>query len=335
MDYQREFDAAANLPGAPGAHAAGGKRPATRKAASGQDGWQGDRRDGQVYLYYQPKVELAVNIALKTQRPLLLLGPSGSGKSSLAMNVARRLGRRYCEATITSNMTYGDLICRFDMVRRLGDAQASGALKPDDHYIEPGPLWWAFDPESAARRGHAPGAADPPPAARDPSPLAGARAVLLLDEIDKAEPDVPNNLLVALGSFRFDLPWIGQTVVAAGGAPLIVITSNNERELPPAFIRRCIVLHLEAPSRDSLVQIAIAHFGPSVKTLAQQVASLVPDAVPATRNTEAGPSTAEYLDAVKACRELGIRPSAGDGVWEALRRVVWDKSRARPEGGTP
>src|SRR5689334_2156221 len=119
----------------------------------------GDRRDGLGYVYHDPKIALAVNVALATFRPLLIFGPSGSGKSSLAPSVARILRRRYYEQVITSRTQARDLLWQFDTLRRLSDAEA-GRLDPDDRskeqvarYITPGVLWWALDPASARLRG--------------------------------------------------------------------------------------------------------------------------------------------------------------------------------------
>src|SRR5215471_3736570 len=173
---------------------------------------KGDRRDGLVYLY-TPAIELAVNVALATARPILLRGPSGSGKSSLAKNVALRLKRRYYEEVITSRTQHSDLLWHFDLLRRFHDSQIENGLKQDADYLEPRSLWWAFDPDSARQRGlSAPKKPEAP--ALDPSHTKGAEAVVLVDEIDKADPDVPNNLLVILGSLEFTPTGSGDSVTA-------------------------------------------------------------------------------------------------------------------------
>jgi len=228
-----------------------------------------DRRDGEVYVYGgSEQIVLAVNVALATGRPLLVFGPAGSGKSSLAANIARTMNWRYYEAVITSRTQAQDLLWTFDVVARLSDAtsRASDARSPARdaqdmyRYVEPGVLWWAFDSASAARRGRAIEAPDA--SLHDPRQgPPGGPAVVLLDEIDKADPDVPNNLLVPIGSLSFTVRETG-TEVRAMTIPLLVITSNEERDLPPAFLRRCIVLRLPMPSVDLLVSIAISHYGP-------------------------------------------------------------------------
>src|SRR5262245_26922047 len=110
-----------------------------------------DRRDGRVYVMPE-EVELAVDVALATGRPLLLRGEPGSGKSSLAAYLARMRGWRYYEHVVTSRTKAEDLLWTYDHVRRLSDAQVrdKGTALVDQHYVTPGPLWWAFDPASAA-----------------------------------------------------------------------------------------------------------------------------------------------------------------------------------------
>src|SRR5687767_11401181 len=104
----------------------------------------GDRRDASVYVY-DDHIRMAVNVALAAERPLLVTGPPGSGKSSLALNVALTLGRHYSEEVITPRTQARDLLWRFDALRRLRDAQAN-VLKPDDEYIDEGVIWEAFQP---------------------------------------------------------------------------------------------------------------------------------------------------------------------------------------------
>lgn len=307
---------------------------------------QPDRRDGAIYEM-TGRLHLAVEVALTTGRPLLLRGEPGTGKSSLAPYVARRLGWRYYEHVVTSQTGASDLLYRFDAVRRLGDAQLPDRLRPDHHYLEPGVLWWALDRASAAMRGSpdAPPAAEPHPeinAGRDPG-----RAVVLIDEIDKAHPDVPNGLLTVLGSNRFEVPYLNAAVTPAMAlrpretAPvetsplLVVLTTNEERELPSAFTRRCLVWTLTHPDIDHLVRIARRHFGTAdrpfadadvalARALAVRLEELRTGADPHTRR----PSTAEFLDAFRACRAQGVRPEASDARW----RLIEQLTLAKPEG---
>jgi MoxR-like ATPase len=294
----------------------------------------GDRRDGLVYVYNE-KIELAVNVALATRRPMLLRGPSGSGKSSLARNIARRLGWWYYEQVITSRTQARDLQWNFDTLRRLSDAQARQLKRVTNSYIEPGVLWWAFDPVDAKRRGHnsAQGAVisakDPGSAPDKGKPVASGKggAVVLLDEIDKADPDVPNNLLVPLGSLQFKVVETGITVEVRATRPLLMlITTNDERVLPNAFMRRCVVLELDPPDEALLIEIAKQHFGKDANkiydTIAKRVLALAPNSGGATlRGGASGPvaaSSAEYLDTVRACIELGVDPETNDDAWQAI-----------------
>lgn len=282
----------------------------------------GDRRDGFVYDYHTEDIELRVNVALATGRPLLLRGPSGSGKSSLARNVAIRLGRRYYEHVVTSSTQHTDLLWSFDALRRFHDAQQGKegkSLKEDEDYLEPRALWWAFDPASARRRGAPEGAT--PAVACDPSPTQGERSVVLIDEIDKADPDLPNNLLVALGSMEFSVPYINTNPVRAAATPLVMITSNEERDLPAAFLRRCVTLNLTGPSPEKLAQIAALHYGFSIekeKLFKAAAEMLFSDADPAAPV----PSTAEYLDTVAACVKLGVKPLKTNKAWLGIQAAT-------------
>ena len=305
MRYQRLFD-----PDVPQA-----EPPAGGDAA-------GDWRDGRVYVYTDAIV-LAVNVALATLRPLLVRGPSGSGKSSLARHAARVLGWRYYERVVTSRTQAQDLLWEVDHLRRLQDAQA-GALRPElASYVRPGVLWWAFDRAGARHQAaHAAHGADPG-GMLDPN--LGAeheRAVVLLDEIDKADPDVPNNLLVPLGSLQFQPEGEERPVgTPAARAPLVFLTTNDERDLPAAFLRRCVELKIESADAGRLVEIGRRHFPHLAAGLVEQVAALV-----SAGDRDSPPSAAEYLDTVRACHELAVSP--GSAAWEDLLKItVWKHGR--------
>ncbi len=294
-----------------------------------------DRRSGITYVYHDPGIELAVNTALATGRPLLVSGPSGCGKSSLALNVALNLGRRYYEFVVTSSSDAQDLMYKFDAVRRLSDASGGKGKNPQP-YVEPGPLWWALDPKSAARRGAAP-AASKKGQAHDPDIAGGSTdipAVLLIDEIDKADPDFPNNLLVPLGSMTFSVPQTGFRH-AGGATPLVIITNNAERDLPVPFLRRCIALSLPELSEQTLIEIAKAHIDPTrwdeplFAAVAREVARLsATDEIEGRRQRL---SAAEYLDTVHACQELGIAPDSAE--FALLSRIALRKTSADPTAG--
>jgi MoxR-like ATPase len=293
-----------------------------------------DKRDGEVYVFGNDEnIVLAVNVALATGRPLLIYGPAGSGKSSLAPSIARGLGWRYYEGVITSRTQAQDLLWAFDVVQRLGDATSHratstspGVLGAADlhRYVQPGVLWWAFSSDTAAKRGLP--SLDSELVLPDPSPYAvDTPAVVLLDEIDKADPDVPNNLLVPIGSLSFTVKETGTQIVAAK-IPLIIFTSNEERDLPSAFVRRCVILRLPHPTEPQLNDIAAAHFGSDgnkkavYKSLARKTMELQAEYV---QQGQRPPSTAEFLDAVRASLQLKIVPESQQ--WDLLIRAVLSK----------
>jgi MoxR-like ATPase len=296
LQYAKEFDPLVDVP-TPGGGSAAGQAPGSGYAS-----------DDEVYVFDDDRLVLAVNVALKTGRPLLLFGPPGSGKSSLAPNVARILCWEYHAHVVTARTEPEDLLWRFDAMKRLNDAQAQRLSDEMADYYTPGPLWRAFDAGASGRR-----------------------CVVLIDEIDKADPDLPNSLLGPLGSLSFPKPWDdrGQVTVAQEQAPLVVITTNDERELPRPFLRRCIVFDLIPPARDHLLRVAERHLGAHYdEELAGSIADLLLAIRRDRENDPAGPSTAEYLDALKASHQLGVVP--GTPEWGVLEAVTLLKRHGGP-----
>ena len=252
----------------------------------------GPADDHDVYVFDDEEIVLAINVALATARPLLVRGTPGSGKSTLAPNVARVMRRSYLEMVVTSRTEPEDLLWSFDAVRRLSDAH-QGQVEGAGSYYRPGVLWEAFE-------------------------SGGAGAVVLIDEIDKADPDLPNSLLGPLGTHTFTVPD-GRAVAAPKGAePLVVITSNDERHLPRPFLRRCVVVTLPQPTREHLLQVARAHLGGAHDP---GLSRALADTVLAARNQTvtadgSAPSTAEFLDTLRACHRLGIDTTSPE--WEQL-----------------
>lgn len=271
----------------------------------------GDRSSKSPYVY-DKNIVLAINIALATGRPLLVRGASGWGKSSLARNVADILGWRYYEKVISSRMQARDLLWDVDMIRRLHDAQMR-YLKNITVYIRPGILWKAFNLESAMDQekkvlsSYSEGlsalneqdyGSDHP------------QAVVLLDEIDKADPDFPNDLLVPLGSLYFTIEETG-TKVKCEKPPLVFVTTNDERTLPPAFLRRCVELKL---SRPDLLEVGKVHFDEKYIDLVKEINRIF-KIIETEQNIKLSP--AEFIDVVRTCINLNISKPESD-IWNLI-----------------
>jgi MoxR-like ATPase len=303
-----------------------------------------DSRDGQVYVL--PSTDplwLAVRIAKTTGRPLLLRGDPGTGKSSLAAKVALDEKWRYYEHTMTPSSDGTDLLWTFNAARKSSRVASNGSAPAEDYeFVEPGPLWWAFDRNQARFRGqprrrvidsYRNDEAEEPSRELNSGRLDDG-AVVLIDDIDKAGSDVPNGLLGALGSGRFRVDETGTDVeLTADTNVLVVITTNNERDLPPAFERRCIVHDLTPPSADQLVAIALAHAkheGRSLTKIKKERIRRVAEKVTELREAAQAkslraPGIAEFLDAVWACLDTGIDPD-GDQ-WESVQSMTLAKNR--------
>ncbi len=260
---------------------------------------QGDFAPAEVYVY-SDDIILAVNVALATGRPLIVRGTSGSGKTSLARSVAASQNWNYRESVVTARTQARDLMWTTDLLKRLQDAQ-TGRLSEDwRSYVVPGVLWWAFDSDSAQEQFKLSCPAKSAITAYSPH----KRTVLLIDEIDKADPDVPNSLLRPLGDLAFEVEETGQRIVARMPPPLIVITTNEERDLPVAFLRRCVELNMPSFDKNRLLNIGKAHFPDIAEDLIARTSELVINT--SQLRDRRDPNPAEFLDVLRACQETGI-----------------------------
>lgn len=271
----------------------------------------------QVHVFDEDTIS-AVNAAISAKRPLLVRGEPGIGKSQLARAVAKELKRAYILFVVDARSESRDLLWEFDAIARLAEAQLAGAMheKPDEarnrlaveNFLKPGPLWWAFDWNNAQEQANI--ATTPTPTQRDGGDPANG-VVVLIDEIDKAESDVPNGLLEALGAGEFTPQGRTEPVTIQGTEPpLIIITSNEERALPDAFVRRCLVFYLEldepgAKLQDWLVARGQAHFSEVDDEVLRAAAKLLSDdrKEAIRQNLSPKPGQAEYLDLLRAVIE--------------------------------
>ena len=285
------------------------------------------------YHLFDEHSAMAIRAALAARRPLLVRGEPGVGKTQLAAAAAAVLRRPILSKVVDSRTEARDLLWDFDAIMRLADAQIAAALhgaghsgdgpaveKPREsrehelrhrlavtHYVRPGPFWWAFDWSSASSQAAKTGTA-PPPLEAGADPANGC--VVLIDEIDKADTDVPNGLLETLGSGRFTPLGQPDPVEVRGEPPLVVITTNEERVLPSAFLRRCLILELSLPDDEAalvehLIKIAEVHFPAQVKK-SRKAFQKAADILVEDRRTARGlgssplPGQAEYLDLLRA-----------------------------------
>ena len=238
-------------------------------------------------------LRIAVNAAIRLERPLLVKGEPGTGKTELAQQVATSLGARFIEWHIKSTTRAAQGLYEYDAVSRLRDSQlGEGRVHDVGHYIKRGKLWDAF-------------------AAED-------RAVLLIDEIDKADIEFPNDLLQELDRMEFHVYETGETI-RAKQRPIVIITSNNEKELPDAFLRRCFFHYIRFPEMDVLKSIVHVHF-PDIKERLLTAALTQFYDVRETPGLKKKPSTSEVLDWLKLILAEDLAP-------EDLRR---DSADAHP-----
>ena len=230
-----------------------------------------------------PDLMLAVNAALALERPLLIKGEPGTGKTLLAEEIARALGRPLYQWHIKSTTKAQQGLYEYDAVSRLRDSQLGDAkVAAIANYIKRGVLWEAFASERPA--------------------------VVLIDEIDKADIEFPNDLLRELDRMEFYVYETQQTIEARY-RPLVVITSNNEKELPDAFLRRCFFHYIRFPDRDTMERIVAVHFPGLKKALLAEALEVFFNLreVPGLKKK---PSTSELLDWLKILLAEDIPPEA-------------------------
>lgn len=228
-----------------------------------------------------PELQMAVNAAITLQRPLLLKGEPGTGKTMLAEQLAESLGTDLIQWHIKSTTKAHQGLYEYDAVSRLRDSQLGNEKVHDiKNYIVKGKLWEAFD-------------ADKP-------------VVLLIDEVDKADIEFPNDLLLELDKMEFYC-YETQERVVAKHRPIILITSNNEKELPDAFLRRCFFHYIDFPSKETMQKIVDVHYPNIQSTLVKEAMEIFFDVrkVPGLKKK---PSTSELIDWLKLLMadEIGV-----------------------------
>jgi MoxR-like ATPase len=224
----------------------------------------------------------AVDVAVAIGRPLLIKGEPGTGKTLLAVDLAKQLDAPLIRWQVKSTTKAVEGLYQYDTVKRLHDSRfGDGDVGDIGKYIELGPLGQAF--------------------------RADQRTVVLIDEIDKADLEFPNDLLHEIDVMSFTIPETGETIEARQ-RPIVVVTSNNEKELPDAFLRRCVFHWIEFPDRELMAQIVAVHH-PDVED--QLIASAL-EAFYRLRKVEGlrkPPSTSELIDWIAALRHADIAPA--------------------------
>ena len=226
-----------------------------------------------------PELLSAVNIAMTLQKPLLLKGEPGTGKTMLAQSVANSLGAKLFIWNIKSTTKAQDGLYVYDVVQRLYDSQFGGKNVDNiEQYVHLGQVGEAFEAED--------------------------RCILLIDEIDKADLEFPNDLLWELDQMEFTIPQTGRTVKAKQ-RPIIIITSNAEKELPDAFLRRCIFHYIDFPDEELMRRIVEVHY-PNLEQnlLDQAIAAFY--WVRSLPSIQKKPSTSELIDWIRALTYSGI-----------------------------
>ncbi|TNF35683.1 MAG: MoxR family ATPase [Gammaproteobacteria bacterium] len=226
-------------------------------------------------------LRMAVNASVTLERPLLIKGEPGTGKTMLAEEVADALGLELIQWHVKSTTKAHQGLYEYDAVSRLRDSQLGEERVHDiRNYIRKGKLWEAFESDK--------------------------KVVLLIDEIDKADIEFPNDLLVELDKMEFHVYETGETVKARH-RPIVIITSNNEKELPDAFLRRCFFHYIRFPDRDTMEAIVRVHFPEIKKTLVKEAMEVFFELrdIPGLKKR---PSTSELIDWLKLLMADDVSP---------------------------
>jgi MoxR-like ATPase len=227
-------------------------------------------------------LKVAVNAAIALERPLLVKGEPGTGKTELARQVAQALGLRLIEWHVKSTTKAAQGLYEYDAVSRLRDSQLGEERVHDvSNYIRKGKLWEAFE--------------------------ANEKVVLLIDEIDKADIEFPNDLLQELDRMEFHVYETGETITARR-RPIVIITSNNEKELPDAFLRRCFFHYIRFPDMETLERIVEVHY-PGIKKRLVHAALTQFYELRETPGLKKRPSTSEALDWIRLLVAEDMDPS--------------------------
>jgi len=228
-------------------------------------------------------LRISVNAAIKLERPILVKGEPGTGKTQLAIEIAEALGKPLFEWHIKSTTKADQGLYEYDAVSRLRDSQLGDErVKDISNYIVRGKVWDAFDSEN--------------------------KPVLLIDEIDKADIEFPNDLLRELDRMEF---YVHETkeLVTAKNRPIIIITSNNEKELPDAFLRRCFFHYIRFPDMNTMKEIVDVHY-PKIKKMLLKEALDTFYRIRDIQGIKKKPSTSELLDWIKLLLAEDVPPEA-------------------------
>jgi MoxR-like ATPase len=229
-----------------------------------------------------PELRDVVNVSIALGRPLLVKGEPGTGKTLLAHNIARGLGKKLIVWNIKSTTKASDGLYVYDTVQRLNDSRfGTGDVSDISRYIHLGQLGRAFAAEE--------------------------QVVLLIDEVDKADIEFPNDLLNELDEMSFHIPETDETV-SAKNRPIVVITSNSEKELPDAFLRRCVFHYIEFPSEELMRDIVRVHFPDLESKLLKEVLKRF-YWLRQIEGFRKKPSTSELLDWIQALLAGGMSPA--------------------------